>query len=125
MYTITKDFTFSASHRLQGLPPEHKCSRRHGHNYTIRIELSTSDLTSIGFVRDYSELAVVDDWLAVNWDHRDLNEMIDNVEPTAENLARLIWMKTREILTIRPEEHLAVAVSETPRTWARFSEGKS
>jgi hypothetical protein len=27
MYKISKDFTFSASHRLNGLPAGHKCER--------------------------------------------------------------------------------------------------
>jgi len=39
-FTISKDFEFSAAHHLEGLDPEHPCSRVHGHNYVVRLELT-------------------------------------------------------------------------------------
>ena len=40
MYTIAKQFTFSASHQLDHLPEDHQCARLHGHNYVVEIVLS-------------------------------------------------------------------------------------
>ncbi|MFJ9460796.1 6-carboxytetrahydropterin synthase [Kitasatospora sp. NPDC101447] len=34
-FRIGKSFTFEVGHRLPGLPPEHQCSRQHGHSYTV------------------------------------------------------------------------------------------
>lgn len=34
-YRIEKRFGFDAAHRLPSLPPGHKCSRGHGHTYTV------------------------------------------------------------------------------------------
>jgi 6-pyruvoyltetrahydropterin/6-carboxytetrahydropterin synthase len=39
MYTISKEFNFSASHQLLGLIKDHPCGRIHGHNYTLKIFL--------------------------------------------------------------------------------------
>jgi 6-pyruvoyltetrahydropterin/6-carboxytetrahydropterin synthase len=41
MYTITKQFSFSASHVLDHLPEGHPCARRlHGHNYIAELVLA-------------------------------------------------------------------------------------
>ena len=53
MFRITKEFHFSASHQLKGLPAEHQCARLHGHNYVVEVELSAETLNEHGFVRDY------------------------------------------------------------------------
>lgn len=56
MYIITKQFEFSASHRIQGLPEGHKCGRDHGPNYVVEVELQREDLNHVGFVQDYGDL---------------------------------------------------------------------
>jgi len=56
MYAIGKAFTFSASHRLT-LEEAHPCSRLHGHNYIVEIELCSGDLDRRGFVVDYRDLS--------------------------------------------------------------------
>jgi len=53
--TITKDFAFSASHRLDGLPEGHQCARYHGHNYLVRVEIEGT-VDKVGFVVDYGAL---------------------------------------------------------------------
>lgn len=37
--TIAKRFTFDAAHFLPNVPPDHKCSRMHGHTYEVEIVL--------------------------------------------------------------------------------------
>ena len=43
MYRISKEFHFSASHQLIGLPEDHQCARLHGHNYIVVVELTAED----------------------------------------------------------------------------------
>ncbi len=76
MFTITKEFAFSASHVLDRLPGWHPCARMHGHNYVVVFELSAhaEELTDAGFVRDYRDLDPVKKWIDVTLDHRHLNE---------------------------------------------------
>jgi len=114
---ITKKFEFSASHQLNGLQRDHQCSRLHGHNYVVELELSASldELTDTGFVRDYGDLAIFKTWMDTTCDHRHLNDVL-KANPTAENLA--VWMY--EEWTERLPELSCVRVSETPKTWAEY-----
>ncbi len=120
MYTISKDFPFSASHRLDGLAPDHQCARLHGHNYVARVTLSGT-LTEPGFVLDYGDLDGFKKWLDAELDHRHLNDVCPS-NPTAENLAA--WMLDRlvDLIPLPPNvATVSVAVSETPKTWASYA----
>ena len=115
MFTIRKEFNFSAMHSLDGLHPEHPCTREHGHNYVITVELKKEKLDHVGFVRDYRALSAIKDWINKTLDHRNLNEvMVEN--PTAENIAFYLYKMFKDRY---PELH-AVEVSETPKTMARY-----
>ncbi|MCF4121286.1 6-carboxytetrahydropterin synthase [Antribacter sp. KLBMP9083] len=122
MLRITKEFHFSASHVLDGLPSWHPCARMHGHNYVVVLELSArqEDLVGPGFVRDYRDLDDFKKWVDHTLDHRHLNEsMGGGGPPTAENLSTWIfgrWIDRYPDLT-------AVRVSETPKTWAEYRPG--
>lgn len=118
MLTIQKEFGFSASHILENLPPDHPCSRLHGHNYVVAIELRSADdeLNEAGFVRDYRELDKFKRWIDETIDHRHLNEVMEDVNPSAEHLARWIFLRWRSDFP----ELSAVRVSETPKTWAEY-----
>lgn len=115
MFRISKEFHFSASHRLDHLAPDHQCARLHGHNYIVVVELAAPDLNADGFVRDNHELAALKAYVDGTFDHRHLNDVLD-VPSTAENLARHFfdWCRARW------PETSAVKVSETPKTWAEY-----
>lgn len=115
MYTITKQFSFSASHQLDGLPEDHKCARTHGHNYLVEVCLTAPVINEIGFVVDYGDLNPLKDYIDTNLDHRHLNDVLP-FQPSAENLARHFyeWCKARW------PQVSAVRVSETPKTWAEY-----
>ena len=115
MYRISKEFHFSASHRLDHLPADHQCARLHGHNYVVVVELASDQLNSDGFVRDYHELSFLKAYIDEVFDHRHLNDVL-SVPSTAENMARHFydWCKARW------PETAAVRVSETPKTWAEY-----
>lgn len=117
MYTISKDFAFSASHQLLGLREGHPCSRLHGHNFAVRVELASDTLDGHGFVLDYGRLGVFGDWINENLDHRHLNDVLA-VSPTAEHLARKLGSLTLWGPLLRTGITLRVGVSETPKTWA-------
>ena len=116
MYRISKEFHFSASHQLFGLADDHPCSRLHGHNYTIVVELSSSELNQHGFVRDYRELDSFKDYLHNEVDHRHLNDVFGKDKTTAEQLAKTFydWCKSHW------PEVSAVSVSETPKSNAEY-----
>lgn len=93
-YRIYKTVQFEAAHRLEGLGPDHKCSRPHGHSYKVSFTLEGSTLDDNGILLDYDLLfAVVTD----RYDHRDLN-VVMKVNPTSENLAREIFEVLSQVL---------------------------
>lgn len=87
MYSISKTFSFEAAHHLPSLPPDHKCSRVHGHSYTVMVTVAANGLRGPGWVMDFADLNPLGDYLDRVLDHRDLNEVLD-FEPTSERLAR-------------------------------------
>ncbi len=116
MYRITKEFHFSASHQLFGLPDDHQCARLHGHNYVVVVELASDRLNQHGFVRDYLELAPLKRYIDDELDHRHLNDVLGDDCVTAERMAKHLydWCAARWV------ETAAVKVSETPKTWAEY-----
>ena len=116
MYTITKEFHFSASHQLEGLPKEHPCSRNHGHNYIIKVELSATKLSDVGFVIDYRALESMKNFIDDALDHKCLNDFLP-FNPTAENLGKFLYEMFKKIYP----QLTAINVSETPKTNARYT----
>jgi len=116
MYTIAKQYHFSASHILKGLPDDHPCSRMHGHNYIVEVILEAPKLDKNGFVRDYRELNALKTYIDDSVDHRHLNDVLGDDNISAEQLAKYFydWCKSRWA------EVTAVRVSETPRSWAEY-----
>lgn len=116
MYTISKQYHFSASHILHGLPDDHPCSRLHGHNYEVEIELQSEVLDDTGFVMDYRRLDEFKTYIDEEIDHRHLNDVLGEHNTTAERMARYFydWCKSRW------PQVTAVRVRETPKTCAEF-----
>lgn len=120
-YTISKDFHFSASHQLMGLEEGHQCGRVHGHNYVIRVTLKGETLDKDGFILDYGRLSPFGKYLDATFDHRHFNDILD-FQPSSENFSKFLTEKVRELCPIPEGVKVAVAVSETPRSWAEWSE---
>jgi 6-pyruvoyltetrahydropterin/6-carboxytetrahydropterin synthase len=106
MFQVTREINFSYGHRL--LDYQGKCAHLHGHNGRILITLEASGLDQRGMVLDFTEIKrVVQAWVDEHLDHRMVLRRDDpavpaleklgeplfliDVNPTAENLARLIY----------------------------------
>lgn len=121
MYTISKEFHFSASHQLSGLREGHQCARLHGHNYVLTVYLTSGGLNDVGFVLDYGELGFVKDMVDA-MDHRHLNDIFP-FNPTSENICKEIFLEIEEVLRMMRDHHInymAVELSETPKTNCRY-----
>jgi len=106
MYLVSREIDFCYGHRL--LQYDGKCKHLHGHNGRAIISLAAEQLDEIGMVIDFTDIKrVVSQWIDDNLDHRmilhrddpyvpvlrDLGEPLYLVDanPTAENIARLIY----------------------------------
>ena len=75
----------AGSHRLS-LSYESKCSRLHGHNWTITVFLASERLNDDGMVVDFGHIKeAVHGYL----DHGDFNDLLP-FNPTAEHIAQWV-----------------------------------
>ena len=119
MLIIRKEFHFSASHVLANLPEGHPCTRLHGHNYIVTVELAvrrSKDLNAAGFVQDYRELDPIKKYIDSILDHKHLNDVFPGMQPSAELLALELYK------IFKPDfpKLRAIEVCETPKTVARY-----
>ena len=131
MYQVTREIDFCYGHRL--LNYEGKCRHLHGHNGRAVITIESSSLDERGMVLDFSDIKqVVSRWIDENLDHRmilhrddpavaalsELGEPLHliDVNPTAENIAKLIFDVTAEHGFPVVETRLW----ETPRCFATY-----
>lgn len=116
MYTISKEFHFSASHVLMGLPEGHQCGRLHGHNYVIEVVLQSDVLDETGFVLDYGMLTPAKELIDNEMDHRHLNDVFPGMQTSAENIAKAVYDRLAPYIL---ELH-SISVRETPKTVATY-----
>jgi 6-pyruvoyltetrahydropterin/6-carboxytetrahydropterin synthase len=106
MFRVTREIAFCYGHRL--LNYDGKCKHLHGHNGRAVITLASERLDELGMVMDFGVLKrVVGGWIDEKLDHRMLLHRDDpalaylksqgepvfvmDVNPTAENIAKLIF----------------------------------
>jgi 6-pyruvoyltetrahydropterin/6-carboxytetrahydropterin synthase len=111
MYLVTREIRFCYGHRL--LDYSGKCRHLHGHNGRGVISLAAGELDALGMVMDFSHIKrVVSAWIDEKLDHKMILNRKDPIlpllekqgepvflidaNPTAENIARLIFDFTRE-----------------------------
>jgi 6-pyruvoyltetrahydropterin/6-carboxytetrahydropterin synthase len=136
MMEIGKTFQFSSGHVLwrddwdeeKNIKVFDKCSRSHGHNYSLTVAISGDVEMETGMIMNYYQLTDIVNHLFIDeWDHRVLNNIkpfSEGILPTAENmvLVALKALKAQFALSIwRPSR---IHIKETDKTYAewRFSD---
>src|SRR5918999_603106 len=121
-FQITKLIEFSYGHRL--LEHKGRCRFLHGHNGMLEVDVDAEALDAMGMVVDFGDVNdVVKVWVDENLDHRMLLNRADPVapalmesgepivlmdeNPTAENIARLIWLEAGLAWETREKQALA------------------
>ena len=131
--TICRREHFNAAHRLFNplWDEKHneevfgKCSYSnfHGHNYELIVKVTGETSPETGFVMDTKELKkLIREFITDRFDHRNLNldvEEFKNLNPTAENIAVVIWRILRA--KIGPSHDLTVVLYETERNFVEYS----
>lgn len=106
---IYKAFTIEAAHRLPNLPDDHKCSRLHGHSFTIEVHVSGEVDDNTGWVMDFADISEAFKPLFEQLDHHYLNDIVGLENPTSENLAKWVWQKLEPKLPLMT----SIGVKET------------
>ena len=131
MYFLTQEIDFCYGHRL--LNYAGKCRNLHGHNARAEILLAGETLDHRGMLLDFTEIKnLLKTWIDVHLDHQMLLHQDDPLRPvlelqgqplflmesnpTAENIARLIFEKA---VSLGLPVH-EVRLWETPKSSAIF-----
>ena len=91
MYLLRINTHFDSAHRLVGYGGA--CERPHGHTWRVQVTVAVEHLNEIGVGVDFHELERIVRGVTERFDHTMLNDLpeFENLNPTAENLARLIY----------------------------------
>jgi 6-pyruvoyltetrahydropterin/6-carboxytetrahydropterin synthase len=131
MFRVTKEIHFCYGHRL--LNYAGKCRHLHGHNGKAVVTVEAASLDALGMVVDFSAIKrVIGKWIDDALDHRMLLHEADPIipelvrqgepfvtldaNPTAENIARLIY--ERAVLHGMPVTE--VTLWETENSFATY-----
>jgi 6-pyruvoyltetrahydropterin/6-carboxytetrahydropterin synthase len=95
----------------------------HGHNYELIVSVQGEIDPATGFVMDMKLLKdLIKSEIEDALDHKNLNLEVPefkNLNPTAENIAVVIWNKLRS--HIEESKGLEVVLYETPRNFVTYS----
>ena len=129
---VSRKEHFNAAHRLynQGWSDEKnasvfgKCSNPnyHGHNYEVIVSVIGEPDPETGYVYDMKVLSdLIKENVLRKFDHRNLNldtEYFKNLNPTAENIAVVIWRILRQKIDSNLE--LKITLYETERNFVEY-----
>jgi 6-pyruvoyltetrahydropterin/6-carboxytetrahydropterin synthase len=104
---LAREFTFEAAHRLPNVPESHKCARLHGHSFRVELICEGNVNPQTGWLIDFADLKVAFEPLHEQLDHHYLNEIEGLENPTAENLARWVWVRTKKRLPMLSQVNVA------------------
>lgn len=123
---------FNAAHRLYNSSWSNekndqvfgKCNNPnfHGHNYELFVKLIGEPDPETGYVYDMKKLSdIIREEITEKFDHRNLNQDVPEfigLNPTAENIARVIWEKLRVRIDLKYD--LKVTLYETERNFVEY-----
>ena len=121
MFEVMIERNFSSAHQLRGY--RGKCENLHGHNYKIEIYARGKELNDIGLLVDFVELKEAADEVVTFLDHRNINELPpfdDQLNPSAENLARFILERVARRVGDDRVQIYKVRCFETPTSVATY-----
>lgn len=114
-----KDWSFEKNDSVFG-----KCNNPnfHGHNYDLTVSVTGQIDPETGYVMDVKILSdLIKEEVEKPFDHKNLNLDVPdfaNLNPTAENIAVVIWNKLRAKIDLKFE--LMVTLYETERNFVTY-----
>jgi 6-pyruvoyltetrahydropterin/6-carboxytetrahydropterin synthase len=129
---VSRKEHFNAAHRLfnpdwtdeKNTTVFGKCNNPnyHGHNYELIVSVIGAPDPETGYVFDMKVLSdLIKENILLKFDHRNLNldvEYFRNLNPTAENIAVVIWRILRQKIDSNLE--LKITLYETERNFVEY-----
>ena len=113
---------FASAHTLRGYPGA--CSRMHGHNWKVEVEVEATTLDEVGMGVDFKVIKKAARDIGDRLDHRYLNDLepFTVVNPTAENIATYFYHELGKSFDNPDLKIKAVTLWETDRACVRYTE---
>lgn len=129
---IIRQEHFNSAHRLHNDSWSDEVNREvfgkcnnpnyHGHNYKLEVRVVGEIDEKTGFVIDVKILKeIIKTEVLDKYDHKNLNLDVDDfkeINPTAENISRVIYNNLRKVLS--KDLELSIKVHETERNIAEY-----
>ena len=121
-YTMKIVTDFAAAHWLRDY--DGPCSRLHGHNWKVEVQVNASSLDKVGMGIDFTDIKAVTREVIGALDHRNLNEIppFDQINPTAENISAFLYQQLGQRLNTERVKIAAVTLWETERACVTYQE---
>ena len=100
MYYVSKRMEIAGAHKLN-LDYESKCKNLHGHNWLVTVYCRANKLNHNGMVIDFKS---VKNKVHGTFDHSFVNDLIGDINPTAENMAEIICEMVNDIFSLPSED---------------------
>lgn len=124
--TVIRRATFNAAHRLHNPDWDDATNARvfgacnnpnyHGHNYTLYVKITGEVDPVTGYVMDLKDVNnMISMYVIEPFDHQNLNldvPVFKNINPTAENIARIIYERLRAALSEQFEVKIVLYETE-------------
>ncbi|MBI4317526.1 MAG: 6-carboxytetrahydropterin synthase QueD [Chloroflexi bacterium] len=114
MYEVEITQHFDAAHCLRGY--QGRCENLHGHRWQVAVGLETDKLDDLGLAFDFTSLKAILKDVIGQYDHTNLNDLppFTTINPTAENIARVIYEQCEAQLHEKQATLRYVKVWESP-----------
>lgn len=131
--TVCRKEHFNAAHRLYNPAWDNDRNQSvfglcnnpnfHGHNYDLVVKVTGEIDPQTGYVVDMKLLKeIIREKVLLRFDHKNLNaevEEFSRLNPTAENIAVVIWNSIRSELDLKLD--LSVVLYETERNFVEYN----
>ena len=121
-YTLKVLTEFASAHTLRNYPGA--CSRMHGHNWKVELEIEASALNDIGIAIDFKHMKQAANEVCDRLDHQYLNDLepFNKINPTAENIAAYLYAEISRLINNDTVKVSTLTLWETDRACVRYTE---
>ncbi len=122
MYEVNVKTGFSAAHQLRLY--DGKYENLHGHNWSAQVTVEADELDAMGVGIDFVKLKQLVEEILGKLDYQNINEIppFDELNPSAENIARWLFLKLKEKVNSQTTRMKRVEVCEMEGCGASYFE---
>jgi len=118
MYELMVRTKFAAAHQLRDVGGS--CEQLHGHTWKVEVFLQGERLEEEGILIDFREVkSIVKKWID-KLDHKYLNDVLEDINPTTENLAKYLFEKLEKNIDSKRVKLSKIKVWESDDTCVSY-----